>query len=495
MRRPTEGCASKARHGYIGRMSSVMLLTAATAIAASPTTFIKSYADFTSNTTQQQAVTPEDVQATSDGGYILLASSEGSADVNWIVKTDSSGNPQWQKELGCFSSPPGDYTIGVSIQQTTDGGYIIGGGATGCGTAPSCAGLSSTQCAIIEKLDSGGNLIWAKTYLMGSYGMGITNIKQTADGGYVAAGGVYAPGPSPSAALVLKVDDSGNVQWQREVGPAGGTTAWFLAIQQTSDGGYAATGNYYSSSSQCQPSQCEGGLVVKLDASGNLQWQQGLTTGMSGSLFTDSIVQTSDGGYVCAGAWFGSNQKGALLVKLDSSGSLIWENAYSGGTHCSDGGCVQIGTVVYSVHQTADGGYILAGNGDLISTPGIVPWLGKVDSSGNLLWQYFYYQVYTTGRSLSEYFASSALASDGGFVAAGWTEDYSAGLGLLYVVKTDSSGLCGTCSEVHPANPLSVVNPELTVSSLSLPVSTKATPGASSPSKTGTTAIKAKKNC
>lgn len=94
------------------------------------------------------------------------------------------------------------------------------------------------------------------------------------------------------------------------------------------------------------------------------------------------------------------------------------------------------------MHQTADGGYILAGDGDLVSTPGIVPWLGKVDSNGNLLSQYFYYRVYATGRSLSEYFASSALASDGGFAAAGWTEDYSAGLGLLYVVKTDSSGLC-----------------------------------------------------
>ncbi|MGO4884885.1 MAG: hypothetical protein ACLP59_29305 [Bryobacteraceae bacterium] len=469
-------------------MSGVMLLTTATAIAAGPTTYIRSYADFTSNTTKQTDLTPEDVQATSDGGYILLASSDGNAAVNWLVKTDSSGDPQWQKELGCFSSPPGDYTVGVSIQQTRDGGYILGGGATGCGTAPNCGGLSSTQCAIIEKLDSGGNPIWAKTYLTGSDGMGITSIKQTADGGYVAAGGVYAPGPSPSAALVLKVDDSGDVQWQRETGPAGGTTAWFLAIQQTSDGGYVATGNYYTSSS-------EGGLAVKLDASGRLQWQRGLTAGVSGSLFTDSIVQTSDGGYVCAGAWFGSNQKGGLLVKLDSSGNIIWQNAYSGGTHCPDGGCVEIGTVIYSVHQTADGGYILAGNGDLISTPGIVPWLGKVDASGNLLWQHFYYQVYTTGRPLSEYFAAAALGRDGGFVAAGWTEDYAAGLGLLYVVKTDSSGLCGSCSAVHPANPLSVVNPELTAGSLSLPVGSKATPGASSPSKTGTSAIKAKKDC
>lgn len=466
-------------------LPGMMLLTAATALAASPTTYIRSYADF--NATQQTDLTPEDVQATSDGGYILLASSDGNAAVNWLVKTDSSGDPQWQKELGCFSSPPGDYTIGVSIEQTTDGGYIVGGGAIGCGTARSCGGPSAVQCAIIEKLDSAGNLIWAKTYLLGHGGTGITRIKQTTDGGYVATGGVYAPGPSASAGLVLKVDGSGIVEWQREIGPAGGTTVWFMAIQQTSDGGYVAAGNYYTSSS-------EGGLVVKLDASGTLQWQRSLRAGSSSSMFTDSIVQASDGNYVTAGAWFGPTEKGGLLVKLDPSGNILWQNVYSGGTICVDT-CVEIGIVVYSVHQTSDGGYVMAGDGISAGTFQLVPWLGKVDSSGNLQWQHLYYRVYSTGRPLSEYFASSALASDGGFIAAGWTEDYSSGLGLLYVVKTDSSGLCGTCGEVHQALPLSKINPGLIIASPSLPVSTKSSPGASAPSKTTTTAIKQQKNC
>jgi hypothetical protein len=79
----------------------------------------------------------------------------------------------------------------------------------------------------------------------------------------------------------------------------------------------------------------------------------------------------------------------------------------------------------------------------------LVPWLGKVDSSGNLQWEHLYYQVYTTGRPLSEYFAASDVASDGGYVAAGWTENYALQLGLLYVVKIDSSGLCGSCGSVR----------------------------------------------
>lgn len=472
--------------------------------AGGPVTYVKTYANFIRNTSQQKDVTPEGVQTTSDGGYILLASTDcitsacvmaqGNTNpiVNWLVKTDSSGNPQWQKEVGCFSTPPGNYTIGVSVQQTADGGYILGGGALNTGAT--CGTGGTEQYSIVKRLDSGGSLIWSKSYSIGTNGAGVTAIKQTADGGFVVAGGVYAVGPSPGGGLVLKLDASGNVEWQSMVGPIGSTTVIFNAVQQSSDGGYVATGNYYKSSPKCQPFECEGGLVVKLGSSGKVQWQQALTPPGSGSMFIDSIVQTSDGGSVVAGAWFGSSQKGGLLVKLDSSGNILWQNAYSGGSYYG----LELGVVIYSVHQTSDGGYFVAGDGeDKLQEGGrLVPWLGKVDSEGNLLWEYFYYQVYApTGRALSEYFAGGDVARDGGFVAAGYTEDYLAQRGLLFVVKTDRSGLCGSCGDVHPDAGLTVINPGLTISPLSLPVSTTGTQGASSPSKTRSTAIQFKKDC
>jgi len=475
--------------------------SAAALSATGQVTFVKTYANVILNTTQQKDVTPQGVQATSDGGYILLASTDCTTEacikaqgntnplVNWIVKTDSAGNPQWQKELGCFSGLA-DNTIGVSAQQTTDGGYIVGGGEY---NYKSC-GSGSVQEAIVEKLDSGGNVSWSKIYPMGSNGDGITAIKQTADGGFVAAGGVYEVGPSPGGGMVLKLDASGNVQWQKVIGPTGSTTVSFNAIQQTSDGGYTTTGNDYRSSPQCQPFECEGGLVVKLDASGQIEWQQALSVATSGSLWTDSIVEASDGGYVAAGEWFGTNQKGGLLVKLDSSGNIVWQNAYSGGSF--EG--LELGVGIYSVHQTSDGGYFLAGDGeDELQEDGrLVPWLGKVDSNGNLLWEYFYYQVYApTGRALSEYFAGSDVAKDGGFVTAGSTEDYANGLNQLFVVKTDGSGLCGSCADFHPDEGLTVVNPGLTISPGSLPVSTKTPPGISTPSRTKRTAIIAQKDC
>ena len=117
----------------MSRAAGLLAIALPAAALAASTTFVKTYANIISNTTQD--LTPQDVRATSDGGYMLLASTDS---VNWLVKTDSSGNPQWHKELGCLSSPPGDYTVGVSIQQTTDGNYILGGGAIGCGEGPSC---------------------------------------------------------------------------------------------------------------------------------------------------------------------------------------------------------------------------------------------------------------------------------------------------------------------------------------------------------------------
>ena len=189
--------------------------------AAGPVTFVKTYANQILNTTQQKDVTPYGVQATSDGGYILLASTNCTTEaciqaqgntnplVNWLVKTDSAGNPQWQKELGCFSVLA-DNTIGTSVQQTADGGYIVGAGEY---NYKSC-GSGTAQRAIVEKLDSSGNLTWSKTYPIGSYGDGIAAIKQTADGGYVAVGGVYEVGPSPGGAwssnLTLRETCSGS---------------------------------------------------------------------------------------------------------------------------------------------------------------------------------------------------------------------------------------------------------------------------------------------
>jgi hypothetical protein len=197
----------------------------------------------------------------------------------------------------------------------------------------------------------------------------------------------------------------------------------------------------------------------------------------------------------------GSGARGALLLKLDASGTLQWQKAYSGGVYCFFNGysetCTDIGAVSYSLHQTPDGGYVLAGDGDLELTDSapIVPWLARTDASGNLLWQHFYYQTSTAGRPLTEDFQASAPAPGGGFLAIGPTLNYSTQKNQLYAVHTDSSGLAGTCADVHPATPLQAITPQLAVVAPSLPLGTATTQAASSPITTLPTSISTQQDC
>jgi hypothetical protein len=205
------------------------------------------------------------------------------------------------------------------------------------------------------------------------------------------------------------------------------------------------------------------------------------------------IRQTADGGYAVSGRWGnttgnnGNGADGALLLKLDASGNLQWQKAYSGGVYCYFNGfsesCAPVGAFAYSLHQTSDGGYVLAGDSrlELTDSVPIEGWQAKVDAGGNLVWQHLYYQTYVTGRPLGEYFPAAVPVPAGGSLAVGPTENYPAQKTLLFAVKTDSSGLAGSCRDVHLATPLQAINPELTAAAPALPVQAVATPAVTSP--------------
>jgi hypothetical protein len=441
------------------------------------------------NTTQQveYGVTPESMLATSDGGYFALAltDSTNAVSINWFLKLSRTGRPQLQREVACANGAPGDYALGVSAQQTSDGGYVLGGGILGCGGP-------YFQRALVEKLDVQGRIIWSFAYRAGTADSTITKIRQTADGGYIAVGSATNSGDL-AGAFILKLDGAGGVQWQRKLGPVGSTTAYFNAVQQTSDGGYVAIGEYsVIGGNYPYPISV---LVVAFDSSGNVRWQRGfnnIDSQHSPNGYERALdgIQTSDRGYLAAGNWSKNppspfpeaDSAGVMLLKLDSNGQIEWQKTYNGGIYCYFNGfnqtCAIITALVYSVHQTADGGYVLAGLGNLELLDSIpqVPWLAKVDSAGNLLWQYFYYDLSSAGRPISQYFASSGPTNDGGFIALGFTEKNDpTGIGELYAVKTDSSGLIGMCDQQHDATPLHSVDPAMTILLPSLPILTTAT--------------------
>src|SRR5262249_56647726 len=125
-----------------------------------------------------------------DGGWAALALTQAAsgAGVSWLLRSNAVGAPQWAKEVGCLNGAPGDYSDAVSLQVTSDGGYLLAGGTIGCGSGSNCRELTGLQCGLIEKLDSAGHVLWARVYSVGADGTGLWQIKQTSDGGYVAVG-------------------------------------------------------------------------------------------------------------------------------------------------------------------------------------------------------------------------------------------------------------------------------------------------------------------
>jgi hypothetical protein len=448
-----------------------------TTSTSSSSFFVRSYGDVLDGAAS--GVTPEAVQATSDGGSIALAHSDDRG-VSWVVKLDAVGNPQWQKEIGCLNLPPGGYSLGTALQQTTDGGYVIAGGTRDCDSSPVCLYLTSQACGMITKLDAAGNVIWTRVYSATSRDTSFWDVKQTSDGGFVVVGNIVDANDDIGS-VILKVDSSGNAQWQTTIGPSGRTHALLNEVVPAADGGYVAAGYFSTASASANDNRSV--LVVKLAADGSVRWQRGFSSfDASGALnageFVESLIQTSDGGYLGAGAWATSGPQsccqGPLLLKLDADGNTQWQRAYQGGVICPYYyPCRAIGGLAYSVHQVVDGGYVVAGAGNLVvgdSAP-MVPWLAKTDAGGALLWQHFYYESYPNGGTLSQYFAAAAVTSDGGHLALGFTENPVDFTGELFAVRTDSAGIAGACGESHPATPLETVDPGLVAVSPAFPVS------------------------
>jgi hypothetical protein len=483
---------------------AVLVSTSAAAAAKKPpkappppspstaSTYVKNYANVLSGV--QYDLTPEAVVATPDGGALSLASTQApgtGVGVAWLIKTNAAGAAQWQEEVGCLNTPPGAYSDAVSLQQTADGGYVIAGGTVGCGSGTDCPALGGIQCGLVERLDSTGNLVWARVYDAGAAGSAFTQIEQTRDGGFVAVGNA-TDASQLTGALILKLDPGGNVQWARELGPTSSEQAYFHSVVQTADGGYFAAAELDPGTSTSTGLPQSGVLAVKFDAAGNVVWQNGLAG--AGVEHVQAAIQTADGGYAIGGNWTatsgpGTCCHGGLLLKLAPDGSVQSQVAYSAGVDCFDNGysetCAAVGGDIYSLHQEPDGGYLLAGdaNLELLDEAPIVPWLARVDSSGALVWQEQDYQVNaTTGRPLSEYFASSTLTPEGP-LALGWTENDGNGLGELFGVQTDPNGAVGTCPQIHPETTIATVNPGLTPFAPELPISAPPVPVSASPAQ------------
>ena len=343
----------------------------------------------------------EVVRQTTDGGYIIVGSTRsygaGWYDV-YLIKTDASGNKEWEKTFGGSSN---DYAY--SVQQTTDGGYIIVSTTGSYG-----AGLYDFY---LIKTDASGNKEWEKTF--GGSGWDYAySVQQTTDGGYIIAGTTDSYGAGGEDVYLVKADASGNKEWEKTFGGSGWDNAY--SVKQTTDGGYIVAGTTDS-----YGAGWEDVYLIKTDASGNKEWEK--TIGGSSDEYAYSVEQTTDGGYIMVGetSSYGAGSYDFYMIKTDASGNKEWEKTFGGSGYES----------AYSVQQTTDGGYIMAGATDSYDAGWRNVLLVKTDASGNKEWEK------TIGGSSHDFAYSVQQTTDGGYIIAGYTDSYGAGGGDVYLVK------------------------------------------------------------
>ncbi|MEO6166918.1 MAG: T9SS type A sorting domain-containing protein [Chitinophagales bacterium] len=287
---------------------------------------------------------------------------------------------------------------------------------------------------------------WQKSF-GGSIGETANSVLQSTDGGFVFAGytksfdGDVSGNNGMTDYWVVKLDAAGNMLWQNSLGGGDQDAQW--DFQPTSDGGFVVAGQSKSTDGDITGNHGDHDYwIVRLDAGGNIVWQKSLGGSEEDEAYT--VQQTADGGFIVAGNAESSDgdvtvnhgEEDYWIVKLDADGNLMWQKSLGGSEEDE----------AYSVQQTVDGGYIIAGESE--STDGDVAgnhgegdyWIVKLDANGNLLWQKSY------GGSSVDYPRMIKRTTDDGFIIAGWTSSVDGdvtdnnGDTDFWVIKLDAAG-------------------------------------------------------
>jgi hypothetical protein len=290
------------------------------------------------------------VVATEDGGYAWSGGTEsfgaGDSDM-WLVKTNNLGEIEWNQTFGGIED---DYAF--PIIHTADKGFLLFGRTHSFGFG------DSDICLV--KFDSQGEIEWNQSYGGRRDDSGTDAIK-TPDGGYVLVGGTDSYGSRDSDVWVVKINNLGEIEWSRIYGGENEDRAMSVILDTT--GGYVVTGLTQSFGAGRRDI-----WLIKFNSTGYPEWSQ--TFGGYGNDYADCVIMTSDGGYALAGrtSSIGTGSEDMWLVKTNSSGQMEWNQTFGG----SDA------DVAYSVVETVENEFVLIGRTDSKGVGGTDLWLLKV---------------------------------------------------------------------------------------------------------------------
>jgi hypothetical protein len=285
------------------------------------------------------------VRQTKDKGFILTGSTytnDSTGDDIYLMKCDLDGYKLWTQTFG------GKYQdIGLSVDETSDGGYIIAG--------------MSVQNGILIKTDENGIQQWTKSFTFGS-SRSFSCVRQAPDGGFIVTGAGWLSGNGEEV-LLLKMDQAGNQLWLKSFSNSDADEG--NSVECTSDGGYVIGGG-----------TSKDVLVIKTDATGNKQWSQVFPLSSTIASSASAVNETKDGGFIVVGStnYSGSGKPDGFLIKLNKNGGRVWMKTYGGSN----------ADIVNGGGQAFDGGYFFGGETLQPDGFGFDGWLVKTDENGNV---------------------------------------------------------------------------------------------------------------
>jgi hypothetical protein len=327
------------------------------------------------------------VKQTSDGGFIIGGGTHSfGSNYGYLIKTDQYGDTVWTKT---YSNPI------KSVLQTEDGGFIFTGGYI--------LGIGG-QHIYVTCTDPNGNELWTRPFVPSNYRSRVGEIRPTLDSCYIVVGTAvdYISGEYFNYLFLTKINNSGDTLWTKIYGDY---IEHGQSIDPTVDGGYIEAGHYH-------------GLpcLFKFDAIGDSSWVKYYGGGIGYENY--SVRQTSNTDFIRVGTVNVSNRN-IYTVKADSAGDTIWIKEYGGPYH-DEGFCIR---------EAVDRNYIIAGYSRSYGNGSQDVYLLKVAENGDSLWARIY------GSDSNDIAREIEVTSDGGYIVVGETRSYGSGGNDIWILR------------------------------------------------------------